>query len=317
MLIITNIQASQKLPKDKARVRQVVRKFNEKSGSSEDISAEKLNPNDEAAQSECLLRTVMDPSDSKRISYHEIDLGPGALLDLLKDIMREEDVNEFWASQHVALSTPFRPLVHKWDKLKDEADTEKTDDTPQRKEAREDLGRVLDFVKRSKDLESYFKTRESYRSAGVVDYKNLWTIFAVGTEVIASTFLEEKQIMIVGYEPFEYSGEKSQSVWCWYYDHDGTNWVVAEKEFEIDRYTSTRPINTFSCYPLENYKPNGESTDISKLKDEFIKRGQNFKALCTTTPGVQQMFNYKDQLLSVENHFRSQYSNDGKVENYS
>ena len=288
-------------------------KFNEQRGSRVDIPIDKENLQDEAKRSECLLRNVMDASDPKMISHCEVDLGPGPLLELLIEILREDANDPLPGNQHTTLASPFMQLVHNWDKLKEEAETEKAGDTSERKEARADLAQVLDFVQCSKGLESYFKTRASNRSSEVINYNDLWTIFAVGTEVVTSTFLEDKQIMIVGDPPYLFAEEKSQSLWCWYYDHDGTNWIVAEVEFEIDRYTGTKSIDTLPCYPLEFYKQSGEKPDLAKLRAGFIERGKRFKELCTATPGVGQMFDYNGQLLSVEKPFKTVYSNDSMV----
>ena len=301
-----------KSKKSKPRVRQVISKFNEKKGLREDISAETVDQKDDTVESQCLLRNVMDISDARKISHNEIDLGSGALLELFKEVMADNDVDQSWKGQIINLHSPFVSLVHSWDKLSEAADANEPDDTLERKAARADLAKVLEFVQRSKNLEAYFKTRQSNQGSGVVSYEHLWTVFAVGTEVIATTFLEEKQIMIVGDPPVYYAEEKSQSLWCWYYDYDGSDWVVAEVEFEIDRYNGTKPIDTLPCYPLSYYNE-GENTDLAKLKKGFIQRGKNFKSLCTAKPGIKQMFDYKKQMLSVERPFRSQYTNDSTV----
>ncbi|KAL2045967.1 hypothetical protein ABVK25_011892 [Lepraria finkii] len=314
---IAKTHASQTLPTDKVRVRHVVSKFNAKKGSRDEEPIEKANLKEEGAESECILRNVMDESDSKKVSHNEIDLGPGALLDLLREIMADDDSNQTWTGPHVTLSTPFTQLVHKWGRLEEEVKASKPDDSSHRKEARDDLAKVLDFVQRSKGLESFFKARPSNMTSGVITYDHLWTIFPAGTEVISQTFLEDKHVMIVHDSPHKYEREKSQWLVCWYYDHDGTDWVVSQILFEIERYNGTKPIDTLKCYPLEYYKENGRSTDLVKLKGELTERGKSFKRLCTRNPGVQQMFDYKGQLLSVENPFRNQYSNDSTEEQSS
>ena len=291
----------------------MVSKYNEKSGSREEISLEKANLNDSGKDSECLLRNVMQAADPRKISHNEIDLGQGALLDLMKEVLADDIADQISAGSHITFYTPFISLVHKWDRLEEEANLENEKDTVERKQARSDLKKVLEFVQRSQKLESYFKTRSSNRSSGVVHWDYLWTIYPTGVEVVVSTFLDEKQIMRVGDPPYLYNEEKTQSMWCWYYDHDGTNWKVAEIEFEIDRFAGTRPIEALPCIPLEYYKENGEKTDLAKLKSNLAQRGKRFKDLCTANPGVQQMFDYKGPLLSVEKPFRSQYSNDSQV----
>ena len=263
---------------------------------------------DEAAESQCLLRTVMDAASPKRVSRNEIEIGPGALLGLLKEIMVLDETDQASAGQHVTLATPFTSLVYKWDKLVEEVETHRAEDTTERAEARADLAEVLGFVQCSQDLESYFKTRQSNRNSAVINYDYLWTIFPVGTEVIASTFLEDQQIMIVGFPPYSIPNDKSQFLSCWYYDHDGTKWTAVEVDFEVDRFPGTKPIDTLPCIPLEYYKRNDRDIDLAQLRAGFVERGKAFKRYCTANPGVQQTFDYEGQLLTVERPFRSQYS---------
>ncbi|KAL8897862.1 MAG: hypothetical protein Q9192_002371, partial [Flavoplaca navasiana] len=190
--------------------------------------------------------------------------------------------------QTVNLVTPFMSLVHKWDILK-EVTHEKEGDSTERKEARADLTKVLDFVQSSKGLDAYFKNRESHQSSQVIEFEYLWTIFSTGTEVIASTFMEEKQVVIVSAPPYRYDEQKPQSLVCWYYDHDGTNWVVAQRIFEINRYHGTKKFNTLPCYSLDSldsHKEDTSSTGLEELKVEYTTRGERFKDLCQAKPGL-------------------------------
>lgn len=261
---------------------------------------------EEGAKSGCILRNVLK-------SHHEIELGPGPLLDLLKEVMVDNNADQTWTGEQVNLRSPFTSLVHKWDLLKKVA-TEEDGDSTERNEARADLTKVLDFVQHSTGLEAYFKNRESHRSSQVIEYEFLWTIFPTGTEVIGSTFMEEQQIMIVSAPPYLYGPQdKSQELVCWYYDHDGTDWIVAQRIFEIDRYHGTRNIDALLCYPLEYHKQDRDSTSMEDLKLRFAKRGERFKELCTAKPGVGQSFDYKGYLLSADSGFRNQHNNDNTV----
>lgn len=269
-------------------------KYNEKTGLVEDIPMDKALK-EEGTKSECILRYVEN-------AHHEIDLGPGPLLDLMKEVMVDNNVDQTWTGRNVNLSSPFMSLVHKWDILKKVAIEEEGDST-ERNEARADLTKVLDFVQRSKGLEAYFKNRESHRSSQVIEYDYLWTIFPTGTEVITSTFMEDKQVMIVSAPPHKYVAEKTQSLVCWYYDHDGAEWIVAQRIFEIEEYHGTKTIDALPCYPLDCHK-NDNGDNLEKLKRRLTTRGKRFKELCTAKAGIGQMFDYTGQLLSVESAFR-------------
>ncbi|KAL8910190.1 MAG: hypothetical protein Q9171_004488 [Xanthocarpia ochracea] len=298
--------------KSPVRVRQVIAMYNETTGALEEVPIEKETPKDEGTKPPCVLRNVRDTDNPSIIAHNEVDFGPGPLLELMKGVMVDEDVDADWNGDYVNLVTPFVSLVHKWDALK-KAESELESDSLERKEARADLKIVLDFVERSKLLEAYFKNRESHRNSKVVEYKYIWTIFPVGTEVIGTTFMEEKQIMIVSDLPDIQPSRKLQHLWCWYYDHDGTDWIVAEVPVGIDGYNGTKAIDTLPCYPLKyhNQKDHNQKDHLEALKLEFTNRGRKFKDLCTAKPGVGQMFEYKGHLLSVENTFRNQGSNEG------
>ncbi|KAL8885782.1 MAG: hypothetical protein Q9215_006415 [Flavoplaca cf. flavocitrina] len=170
-------------------------------------------------------------------------------------------------------------LVYKWDILK-KVTHEKEGDSTERKEARADLTKVLDFVQSSKGLDAYFKNRESHQSSQVIEFEYLWTIFSTGTEVIALTFMEEKQVMIVSAPPYDYD--------------------VHKRIFRIDRYYGTKKINTLPCYPLDSHKKDTSSTGLEDLKVKYTTRGERFKDLCQAKPGVKQMFHYDGQGLIVE-----------------
>ena len=89
--------------------------------------------------------------------------------------------------------------------------------------------------------------------------------------MVASTLMEEKQILIANDPPYQFGNEKSLSLWCLYYDHDGTDWIVAELEFKLDRYNGTKAIDALPYYPLEYHKQKDESASLQGLKLEFTK----------------------------------------------
>ncbi|KAL8899323.1 MAG: hypothetical protein Q9192_001617, partial [Flavoplaca navasiana] len=66
-------------------------KFNYKTGLVEDIPMDKALK-DEGMKSACILRNVMN-------SRHEIDLGPGPLLNLMKEVMKEDNDDQTLTGQ--------------------------------------------------------------------------------------------------------------------------------------------------------------------------------------------------------------------------
>ena len=302
--------------KGEGGVLQVVSRYNEKSGVREETPIDEAKVKDNT-KTNCYLRVVMDPSDRGKILYGEVDLEPSDLLDLMKAVLPSDSVIQNFAGPRVSIFSPFVALVHNWDELRKARD-EQPDDPPEKKQARLDLAKVLDYVqkfqseRKHEDLESYFKNRDSYINSGVVTYDYIWTVFPPGTEVVASTFLDKQQILIVDTEPYPDEQDKKAYLSCWYHDHNGTNWVPVEICFEIERFHGTKPIDSLPCYPLRYYKQQDKEFDLGKFKQELIERGKTFESLCTKKQGAGQMFDYHEQLLSVEKPFRSHYfSNDG------
>ena len=299
-------------------MRHVVNSYNEKTGRREDIPIDNEEIEDGATEPECYLRNIMDPSDPSKLWRNEIDLSPGALLSLLRETMEDDPTVKTWVGQHVILEEPFPRLVYSWDKLVDATDTnvERPEDTVARGQARVDLKKVLKYVQSSKDLESYFKNRKSNLTSKVITYDYMWTIFPRGIEVIATTFMDERQILRVG-SVWTDDDPKSISLYCWYYDHDGSHWIPAEVCFEIEKFPGTKSIETLPCYPLQYYR---DTETQAGLKSELIERGKEFERYCKTKPGTHQRFDYRGRVISSERGFSRQHSSQRSVcsgsENY-
>ncbi|KAL9614371.1 MAG: hypothetical protein Q9167_001174 [Letrouitia subvulpina] len=212
----------------------------------------------------------------------------------------------------VILVSPFMPLIYNWDKL-NEAEKVTANDTSERREARADLGKLLEYVQSSVKLEPYFKNRLSNISSNVVSFEYLWTIFPSGAEVIATTFLDEQQILIVDRPPFAVENEKKLSLWCWYFDHDGNNFFPVMIEFKIENFQGTKPITSLPCYPLQYYEKKDQKIDGYDLKTWLIKRGKDFHHFCTTMKGAKRMCDYRDHFLSIEGYIMSQDMGDEKI----
>ena len=240
------------------------------------------------------------------VMSQEIELGQGTLFTFLKKLMGQDATVQAWEAP-LYLDTPFAPFVHNWEILK-KAQSEKTGDTPEEKEARAALKKILDFVQGSKDLKSYFKNRETSLKSKGIAYEHLWTLFPVGTEVIAKTFLDKQQILVVDETPYANEGDKTTDLWCWYHDHDGRSWVPMWLCFEVERYRDLKPIHTLPCYPLEYHKPKEVVIDLQAFRKSLIERGKRFEGYCKSKVGAERMFDYNGQYLCVERPLRSQYA---------
>ena len=317
---ISEAQVAPEATKGEGEVRQVVSRYNEKSGLREETPIDEAKAKDNN-KTNCFLRDVMDPSDKGRILYGEVDLGPSDLLDLMKEVLPDDSIIQSFTGPRVSLFSPFVALVHNWDNLKG-ALLDQAKDTAERKQARLNLAKVLDYVqkfqskKKHEDLESYFKNRDSYINSGIVTYEYIWTIFPPGTEVVASTFLGSKQILIVDTEPYPDEEDKKAYLFCWYHDHNGNDWTPVEMCFKIERFHGTKSIDSLPCCPLRYYKQHDKEFDRENFREELKERGKIFEGLCTKQKGAKQMFDYKAPLLSVEKPFRSQISSNDAVGNH-
>ncbi|KAL9631611.1 MAG: hypothetical protein Q9164_005791 [Protoblastenia rupestris] len=296
-----------------SRVRQVISRYNAKSGLREETPTEEAGPKESGAETDSYLRDVMDPSDKTKLLYSEVDLGPGTLLDLLREVMPEYSTVQTSRDSRIFLFSPYLDLVHNWDNLK-EAQNEQPDDTTEKRQARKGLGKILDHVQGFPGLVSYFKNRKSYLESGVIEYKHIWTLFPPGTEVVSTTFMDQQHILIVDSAPFPDEETKKAPLWCWYYDHDGTEWVVVEVEIGIEKFQGIKPVSSLPCYPLRYHKQKNRSFDLTQFKDRLVERGKDFERLCSAKQGMKQMFDYKAPVLTVEKPFRNQYSANDMVD---
>ena len=251
---------------------------------------EEAEVKDDIEESESYLRNVMDPAIKSKLLYNEVDICQGPLLSLMKEAI-PANITKTWTGQRVFLGGSFAELVCHWDSLKD-ARSLRPDDSPQRRQARLDLGKVLEYVQGSKDLGSYFKTRETNLESKVIAYEFLWTLFPPGSEVVSKTFEDEWQILIVGGSFID--GARLTRISCWYHDHDGNNWIATEVEFDIEEFPDYKSIESLPCFPLLYYK-NEKAQNL--LRTDLIERGKTFELLCQTKPDTPQVLSYKGKVI--------------------
>lgn len=239
----------------------------------------------------------MDLSDEKKFRYSEVDIEARGLRTLLRKVIGDSYPGQSWLGEVINMIGPFTPIVHNWDELwRVSKDTSPDKDD----EAREDLGKLLEYVASSSELEAYFKTRESNLQSKTTTYDTMWTLFRPGTLVVAKPYLNLPQVFEVKAppDPFEEPGEDHiLRVECWCYDWNGKDFTKATFSFPIERFRGTKEISSLFCCPLEHYKDEKGTFDES-LRRSLIKRGERFQELCEVQKGAQQMFDYDDLALS-------------------
>jgi hypothetical protein len=242
------------------------------------------------------FRRVMHNSDRTKLKYSEIDIEARGLIELLKKVIGDSYPGQSWEGETVNMIGPFMPIVHYWEELV-EAGKEKKGDGYKHKEAREDLMKLLDHVKSSTELETYFKTRESHIQSNSTTYQTMWTLFRPGGKVVAKPFMNTPQVFIVKASP-EPLENNNLSVGCWCYDWDGKDMVKSSFNFPIEKFRGTKDICSLFCYPLQYHRDEAGRFCYEDLCRTLQAQGQIFNDLCRVERGAKQMFQYDGIALS-------------------
>jgi hypothetical protein len=242
----------------------------------------------------------MDLSDDKKFKYSEVDIEAHGLRGLLRGVIGDSYPGQSWLGEVINMIGPFTPIVHNWDELLSVSKDTSRDKDDEAKQAREDLGKLLEYVASSSELEAYFKTRESNLRSETTTYDTMWTLFRPGTFVVAKPYLNLPQVFEIKAppDPFKEPGEdRTLRVECWCYDWNGKDFIKATFSFAIEKFRGTKEISSLFCCPLKYYKDEKGTSDKC-LRESLVKRGERFRELCKVEKGAKQMFDYDDLALS-------------------
>ncbi|KAL8907852.1 MAG: hypothetical protein Q9207_001176 [Kuettlingeria erythrocarpa] len=225
----------------------------------------------------------MDADDEKKCLYSEVDIETAGLRKLMEETMAHVAPGTF--NNAVNYVSPFFALVFNWDAL-DKATIASENDDEERKEAREDLDKLLKYVRSTSDLESYFKIRELSLANKTMEFKHLWTLFSPGARVYAPSFLNDIQMFeCQGTTFMDKDGLKPKLVvYCAAYDWNGTVFQRYSYRFYISKYEGPRAINALACFPIEYYQNDKGEYDDAALRVGLVERGRKFVKLCTAKP---------------------------------
>jgi hypothetical protein len=188
--------------------------------------------------------------------------------------------------------------VHNWEGLKNATKPVEGEDT-EKKQAREDLIKLLESVEAAPELEKYFKTRESNIKANITTFDTMWSIFKPRTKVVSKVFLDRVQIFEVALAPIprftRVPRRRSVSVWCW--DWNGKEMTKVFYDINIERFWGTKDIGQLPCYPLEYYM-DGSEKEIERLCKDLRERGAKYNRIVRSPSGAKQMFMYHGPALS-------------------
>ena len=210
--------------------------------------------------------------------------------------------------------------VHYWGDLQ-EAVKERPEDDEKRKQAREDLARLMEHVKGSPELESYFKTRESYLNANLTTYETMWSLFVPGKKIYAQPFMNTPQLFVVENPPYMWERERrlqptKLGVDCWCYDWNGKEMVKVYYSISIERFRGTKAVNELICYPIKYYKDEaGQYKSEEDLCNMLLERGRKYNKIVRGPKGATQMHQYKGNALADRRNAIRQYNTNQDDEN--
>jgi hypothetical protein len=225
----------------------------------------------------------------------EVDIHAEGLRHLIRDNLPHYE-GHAWDGDVVTQTAPFHYFIFNWSRLIAASENLESD-SPELKEARSDLRLLLDYIKVSPDLESYFKTRESYIKSRVTTYEWIWTIFSPGTKVIASPFMGLPQMFEVRAIESSPRSRERWAVYCWSYDWNGSQLDKSIFQFKVEQFHGLKPIDTLPCYPIEFYDDKEGMKD--RLFQTLISTAKRYQEICARKKGAQQMFTYEGPVLSL------------------
>jgi DNA polymerase III delta prime subunit len=221
----------------------------------------------------------MDTEHEKKVAFEEIEIHSSRLKKLLADTDdRWRDLVE-GHSQQVTLESPFAFFVWSWDKYAAACEP-KNRDSPDLSAAREDLASLMQLIRSSDCLRSYFQSRDLLQSSKKIKYEHLWTIFAHGSRVYARSYGNELQM----FEVTESSAALTKSfrfrVTCSAFDWDGNEWKTYAYDFYIKEFSGEKLISSLDVFPTEFYCNQEGVYDDSELRKKLRDRGQKTHDLC-------------------------------------
>ena len=236
------------------------------------------------------------------------------------------------SSMTITFFSNFEPIVHNWSLLNDIANNDSSKPIVSEfhnelasaseglllslkppgslEKATTDLRLLLDEVRRTPGLESYFNSaREMQQNNNTVSYEHLWTIFPPGELVFSSAFMDRPQAFIVKNCADSYFKRKGSSderwiLECWTYDWNGTHFSRTPVEFSFENFKGTKSIISLPCYPLKFHRDSKDEANSSDgiglgepMKQKLIRRGERYRELCLKKKGAQ-IFDYEGELLT-------------------
>lgn len=210
---------------------------------------------------------------------------------------------QIWDDTVGSLRSPYKSIVYSWDKLIGQTVAsegshmpEPSPESEKAKEGRDALADLLECIRNDRELQDYFKTRDTNNARLVTSNRYLWTLFPPATMLVASPFVATRQLFLLQdikhVEPSRYNnGESYWRVSCIYLDFD-TSFCRRTVSFKVKDFEDTKPINTLECYPTRFME---DEENFLKLREE---QGKKFKTFCFGLKGAAKLFSYHGNAIS-------------------
>lgn len=277
-------------------------------------------------------------SEKKNYKYSEFNIDGLELQALLRVALSHYPRLHFpseKARDSITFTSPFKPLIHNWDKLEALSNNEsaeyedlstltqgygpRTDNEVNplasalvqlAKEGNLDKARIqlcemLSRIRSTPELRPYFSVLDGQGKGNSIQYEYLWTIFPPGEVVYSVVFMREPQLFIVkdGYDDVDVessdSGRKEKRVWkliCWSYDWNGRTFNRVPVKFRFDEFQGSRAIESLDAYPLR-FRSDTSKVSNDQLEVLLRRRGERFRDLCIREKG-KQMFDYDGEAIA-------------------
>jgi hypothetical protein len=162
-------------------------------------------------------------------------------------------------------SSPFRPLVHRWDLLK--SMELELPDGPLK-----DAVKLLSSFLTSR-LTSSLTSLEQTKTTGKLQFDNVWQIFAPGSVVTTKIFREDVICRVVRYSFDDDSLPPRWNIDVEYVDWNGKSTGYVPKTVSISMFAGFRRVTNLPVFPISFL------SNLTKLKERFIERGRKFERL--------------------------------------
>ena len=245
------------------------------------VSGDRALPEDakETRKNDLIFRRHLNAEDQKKIDSEEVEIHLQALKDLVSQI------DQYWRDtpmdnqQPAILKSPFIPFVNAWEKYHGACEVQ-DGDTSETTAARAALRELLDIVKRSDALASFFRSRDTMLSSRKIKFEFLWTLFGHGTIVYARPFMNAWQMFEVRNCSSPPLKGRRFRVSCIGFDWDGFQFSTFGCDFYIKEFADEKSIHELDVFPTAFYTGQGGDRDDSPVRQELFERGKPYCALC-------------------------------------